>query len=230
MYSLVLIPGLLCNQALWRHQIAAFGGYVKMVVGDITGQSTLGEMAAAVLDKAPAQFSLAGFSLGGQVALEIMRAAPQRVDRLALLSTTRGGLPPASQIAIREAVATIERGGFEEYLETSYKAYVAERRFEDAALKRCILDMAHAVGEDAGLRQMRALLAITEPFAYLDQIRCPTVIVGGEEDRRITPAAHETLAREIPGSALVFIPKSGHFTTLEQRAMVTDVLRRWMTL
>jgi pimeloyl-ACP methyl ester carboxylesterase len=77
---------------------------------------------------------------------------------------------------------------------------------------------------------MRALLAITGPFPNLDQIRCPTVVVGGEEDRRTTPAAHETLAREVPGSELVFIRKSGHFTTLEQRAMVTDVLRRWMTL
>lgn len=230
MYPLLLIPGLLCDQALWRHQIAAFGGYVKMAVGDITGQATLAEMAEAVLDRAPAHFSLAGFSLGGQVALEIMRVAPEPVDRLALLSTTRGGLLPPSQIAIREAVAIVEGGGFEEYLETSYQAYVAERRFEDAALKRCFLDMAHGVGTDAGLRQMRALLAITEPFAHLDQIRCPTVIVGGEEDRRTTPAAHEALAREIPGSELVFIRNSGHFTTLEQPAIVTDVLRRWMRL
>jgi pimeloyl-ACP methyl ester carboxylesterase len=116
MHALVLIPGLLCDQALWRHQIVTFGGYVKMTVGDITGQSTLAEMAQAVLDKAPAHFSLAGFSLGGQVALEVMQAAPQRVERLALLSTTRGGLLPASQIAIREAVATVEGGGFEQYL------------------------------------------------------------------------------------------------------------------
>jgi pimeloyl-ACP methyl ester carboxylesterase len=230
MHALVLIPGLLCDQALWSHQIAAFGGYVKTAVADITGQSTLAEMAEAVLDKAPAHFSLAGFSLGGQVALEIMQAAPQRVERLALLSTTRGGLLPASQIAIREAIATVEGGGFEEYLETSYRANVAERRYEDAKLKRCFLHMAHTVGKDGGLRQMQALLAITGPFPNLDQIRCPTVVVGGEEDRRTTPAADEALAREIPASELVFIRESGHFTTLEQPAMVTDVLRHWMTL
>jgi pimeloyl-ACP methyl ester carboxylesterase len=228
MSTLVLIPGLLCDRRLWSNQIAELEAGVDIIVADITRQSTLADMAASVLLSAPERFSLAGFSLGSQVALEIMRTAGARVERLALLSATHGGLLPPSVIAFHEAIATIEQGGFEQYLESFYPRYVAERRGNDPLLKRTFMDMAHAVGEAAGLRQMRVLLAIAEPFSRLDQIPCPTVVIGGREDRRTTPAAHETLAKEIPGAELIMIEDSGHFTALEQPEMVTHALRRWM--
>lgn len=198
-------------------------------MADITQQATISEMAAAILKIAPDQFSVAGFSLGSQVAIEIMRVAGNRVERLALLSATRGGLLPPVETAIRAAVATIEQGGFDQYLESVYPTYVAGRRAQDPALKKQFIEMARAVGQDAGLRQMRALLAIKAPFRNLYQIRCPTVLVGGREDRRTTPAAHHVLASEIPGSQLVIINDAGHFTPLEQPDVVTGVLQRWIT-
>lgn len=229
MPSLVLIPGLLCDQRLWSSQIVALTNKADITVADITQQLTISEMAAAVLERAPGHFSLAGFSLGSQVALEIMRTTPMRVDRLALLSTTHGGLLPPVQIALRRAITTIEQGNFDGYLEAAYPTYVAESRAEDLSLKRSFLAMAYAVGPTAGLRQMQALLAIPAPFTNLDQIHCPTVIVGGQEDRRTTPAAHETLAREIPGSKLAIVPNAGHFTPLEQPEFVAELLQHWMT-
>ncbi|MBV9033367.1 MAG: alpha/beta hydrolase [Acidobacteriaceae bacterium] len=229
MPALVLIPGLLCDQRLWSSQIAALTSEADITVADITQQLTISEMAAAVLERAPAHFSLAGFSLGSQVALEIMRTSPMRIDRLALLSTTHGGLLPPVQIALRRAIATIERGNFDQYLEAAYPTYVAESRAEDLCLKRSFLAMAYTIGPAAGLRQMQALLAISAAFTNLDHILCPTVIVGGQEDRRTTPAAHETLAREIPGSGLVIVPNAGHFTPLEQPGFVAELLQRWMT-
>ena len=229
MPSLVLIPGLLCDQRLWRHQIAGLRSRAEIIVADVTQQSTLSEMATAVLERAPAQFALAGFSLGSQVALELLRTAPHRVHRLALLSATHGGLLPPVQSALRAAIATLGQGGFEQYLEAAYPTYVAASRAADPLLKRSFLAMAYAVGPAAGVRQMQALLAIDAPFSNLDQIRVRTLIVGGQEDRRTPPAAHAVLAREIPGSELVIIPEAGHFTPLEQPEWVTRLLQDWIT-
>ena len=230
MKNLVLIPGLLCDRRLWRDQIADLEAMAQISVADITRQSTLAEMAESVLAAAPHRFSLAGFSLGSQVALEIMQIATERVERLALLSATRGGLLPPSVVAFHEAITTIEHGDFQQYLESFYPRYVAERRASDEALKRTFMDMAHAVGAEAGLRQIRVLLGITSSFPNLDQIRCPTFVIGGCEDRRTTPAAHEALAKEIPGAEFIMIEDSGHFTTLEQPAPVTRALHQWLAL
>jgi pimeloyl-ACP methyl ester carboxylesterase len=186
-------------------------------------------MAEAALAEAPERFCLAGFSLGSQVALEMMDVAGERVERLALLSATRGGLLPATAAALGEAIAAIEHGGFEQYLEAAYPSYVAERRVQDEALKRTFMAMAHDVGERAGLRQMRVLLEIREPFAKLNQIRCRTIVIGGCEDHRTTPAAHRQLAEEIRGAELLMIEDAGHFTPLEQPAAVTEALRLWMS-
>jgi pimeloyl-ACP methyl ester carboxylesterase len=228
MSSLVLIPGLLCSQRLWTDQISALAKHTEVTVADITAHSTISEMAADILEKAPHRFSLAGFSLGSQVALEVMRVASERVERLALLSATHGGLMPSIEIAIQRAIAVIEEEGLDEYLEIAYPTYVARSRANDPMLKRIFVEMAHAVGKDAGLRQMHALLAIRMPFGDLDQIRCPTVIVGGREDQRTTPAAHELLKQEIPGSELVIIEDVGHFSPIEKPQAVTQVLCDWI--
>jgi pimeloyl-ACP methyl ester carboxylesterase len=228
MTSLVLIPGLLCDQRLWGEQIGALTKHAEITVAEIIAYSTISEMAADILGKAPRLFSLAGFSLGSQVALEIMRVAMERVDRLALLSATHGGLLPSVETAIRRAITVIEEEGLDEYLEIAYPSYVARAKAGDNSLKQIFIDMAREVGKDAGLRQMQALLAIRTPFAGLDQIRCPTVIVGGREDQHTTPAAHEILKQEITGSKLVIIDDAGHFTPLEQPRAVTQVLHRWI--
>jgi pimeloyl-ACP methyl ester carboxylesterase len=229
MKSVVLVPGLLCNQALWSDQIAGLARYAEIVVADITEQETIAEMASAVLERSPGRFSLAGFSLGSQVALEIMQTGNSRVERLALLSATHGGLLPPVENAIRHAVETIESGGFGSYLEAAFPTYVAAARAKDRILKRSIVKMAQAVGPDAGLRQMRALLAIKEPFRNLDRIHCPTVVIGGRDDQRTTRAAHALLAQEIPGSELEIVDDAGHFTPLEQPTVVTELLEHWIT-
>ena len=201
-----------------------------IAVADITRQSTISEMAAAVLANSPERFSLAGFSLGSQVALEIMRVSKERVSRLALLSATHGGLLPATEAAIHSAVAMIERGGFDQYLNEAYPTYFAASGGDGAAFKRIFVNMAHAVGEQAGLRQMRALLAITAAFSNLEQIDCPTMIVGGRDDHRTTPSAHQLLAQEIPGSELVIIDGAAHFTPIEQPGKLAHALLHWMAL
>lgn len=228
MTSLVMIPGVLCDERLFAQQIGVLRQYAECIVADITKQASVEEMAKSVLDTAPKRFCLAGFSLGSQVALEIVQMAGDRVERLALLSATHGGLLPASAAAFRRALEPIEHGGFEVYLEAVFPRYFTDRDAQNSDLKRIFLDMAHNVGQEAGLRQMRALLALREPFRDLDRIRCRTLIIGGVEDHRTTIEAQEVLAAEIPDSTLVKIEDSAHFTTLEQPAAVTEALRQWL--
>jgi pimeloyl-ACP methyl ester carboxylesterase len=228
MISLVLIPGVLCDERLFAHQIADLGSYATISVANITQQNSVEEMARAVLAAAPERFCLAGFSLGSQVALEIMQIAGDRVERLALLSATHGGLLPASEAAFRKALEPIEHGGFQQYLDDVFPRYFTERDAQNPDLKRIFMDMAHAVGQEAGLRQMRALLGLRAPFQNLDRIRCRTFIIGGAEDHRTTYEAHQILAQEIAGSKLVKIDDSAHFTTLEQPAVVSEALLRWL--
>ncbi|MFZ0200553.1 MAG: alpha/beta fold hydrolase [Candidatus Sulfotelmatobacter sp.] len=229
MPSLILIPGLLCDRRLWAAQIESLKSQAKITVADITEQSTVAEMAADVLANAPEHFCLAGFSLGSQVALQIMKLARDRVQRLALLSATHGGLLPAAEAAIRHAVEMIEEGRFDQYLHDAYPSYFAAHGAGAAVLKNVFATMAHAVGEEAGLRQMQALLAIRAPFTNLDRIDCSTVIIGGRADHRTTPEAHRQLAAEIPGSKLLIIDGAAHFTPIEQPGKVSDALRDWMT-
>ena len=229
MTQLIMIPGVLCDERLFAAQITALGDVADIVVADITRQSSVSAMADAVLADAPERFCLAGFSLGSQVALQIMETAPERVERLALLSATHGGLLPTSAAAFQKALEPIEHGGFEAYLESLFPVYFTERDAQKPELKRIFMDMAHNVGQEAGLRQMRALLELREPFANLDRIRCQTVVIGGAEDHRTTFEAHEMLAREIPGAKLVKIAGSAHFTTLEQPEAVSAALRNWLT-
>jgi pimeloyl-ACP methyl ester carboxylesterase len=229
MKSIVLIPGLLCNEALWRSQATVLGRHGEIVVADVTTQATISEMASAVLKAAPEYFSLAGFSLGSQVALQIMSIAGERVERLALLSATHGGLLPPVERAIGNAIEMIEGGDFEGYLEAAYPTYVSASRISDSVLKGRFMDMAHAIGKHAGLRQMRALLKIKSPFSELGQVRCPTMIVGGRNDRRTTPGAHQALAEEIPGSQLVMVDDAAHFTPLEQPSVVAGWMERWIS-
>jgi pimeloyl-ACP methyl ester carboxylesterase len=226
--TVVFVPGVMCDERLFASQIASLSEHVDCLVANITRQNTIEAMAQEVLAAAPQRFCLAGFSLGSQVALGIMQLSGARVEKLALLSATHGGLLPASAAAFRTSLEIIEHGGFEGYLESLLPVYFTPRDAQNPELKRMFLEMAHTVGQEAALRQMQALLAIREPFRNLDRILCPTVIIGGAEDHRTTWEAHELLAREIPGSKLVKIEDSAHFTTLEQPRHVTVALREWL--
>jgi pimeloyl-ACP methyl ester carboxylesterase len=228
MPALVLIPGLLCDQRLWNSQVQVLKEYVDITVADITEQDTISAMAEAVLEHAPETFALAGFSLGSQVALEIMRVAKGRVRRLALLSATQGGLPASAAPSILQGMQLLEQGHFQEYFDSTYPTYVAPGKDGDMVLKTTFINMARAVGREAGLRQMQALRAISGPIMNLGEIRCQAVVIGGKEDRRTTPEAQEQLAKGIPGAELVIVEDAGHFAPLEQPGAVSVALERWI--
>jgi len=223
---LVLLSGALCDAALWRHQIAGLADIADVRVGDLTRDDSVGAMAARVLAGAPPRFALAGISLGGYVALEIMRRAPERVTRLALLDTTAQPEEEASAAgnpAARDAGAA---GLGQVGLLTTL--LVHPKRLTDRRLATILGAMAERVGRKAFLRQQRAIRNRPDSRADLAAIACPTLLICGRQDPLAPPALHEEMAAAIPGAELRIIEECGHLPPLEQPEEVTEALRRWL--
>lgn len=230
MVDLLLIPGLLCDQRLWSSQIAALADAARAQTPDLTTYESIVEMADAVLRAAPEQFALAGFSMGGCVALEIVSRAPQRVQRLALLSTNAAGVLPTVRRHYEESIASIEAGQFAGYLADAFPKYVAAARASDSALWEAFSSMAMSLGATVAIRQMRALLDYPGFRWSLRDIVCPTMLICGDEDHRTPVAAHREMACHIFASQLRVIERSGHFTPLERPAAVAVALRDWLQM
>lgn len=226
--DLFLLPGLLCTGQLWRQQMEGLAGEAHCVVPDLTAHDTIAAMADAALGAAPAQFALAGFSLGSCVALEMFARAPERVTRLALCSSAIHGLSEAVRRHYLESIPAIESGGLSRYLADAFPRYVAAARTHDRALWDVFAAMGESLGADVAVRQMKALLTYPGYQGDLGAIRSPTAVICGAEDHRATPTAQAELASKIPGASFHVIEHAGHFTPLESPEAVTEALRDWL--
>jgi len=226
--DLLLIPGLLCDERLWAVQTEALAGSAHSRTSDLTAHESIEAMADAVLSQAPMRFAMAGFSMGGCIALEVVARAPGRVCRLALLSTSAHGLLPPVRRQLRDSISGIEAGGFDAYLEDAFPRYVALERIHDHALWGTFAAMGKSLGPAVAVRQIRALLEYPGFGGCLGRIACPTVVICGREDRRTPVAIHEELVKLIPGAKLRVIERAGHFTPLEEPQAVTSALRDWL--
>jgi pimeloyl-ACP methyl ester carboxylesterase len=227
MTHLVLLPGSLCDERLFDHQTTHLADFASVEVGDVTTADTVSGMAAAVLDSAPPRFALAGLSLGGIVAMEIIRIAPQRVSKLALLDTSHN-LPTSSQVATWELFEDLTRSGrFEE---------VTRRYLLDSLLhhqtpesKALVLDMAARLGPESFLNQNAAMPTRPDNRSVLPTITVPTMVLCGSEERVCAVSIHEKIAASISGARLVVVPSAGHLSTIDQPELVTHAMRRWLT-
>lgn len=229
MSDLVLVPGLLCDDRLWSAQIRGLADLARSRVPEISADLSIGAMADAVLRDAPQTFALAGFSMGGCVALEIMGRAPRRVQRLALLSTSATGVLPQVRQHYQAVIAELEAGGLEQYLTDAFPRYVAPTQVRDVSVFQSFLAMGLALGATVAVRQMRALLDYPGFQSGLQGIACPTILICGEQDQRTPVGVHREMAAQICGARVCVIRNSGHFTPLEQPAAVTEALRRWLS-
>lgn len=224
---ILFIPGLLCTEQLFAPQIVAFADR-PIMVADHRRHDSIAAIAADILDQAPEKFSLIGLSMGGYIAMEIMREAPERVGKLALLDTNARADGPEQAERRRFLIELTRKKGFSKVPHLLYPGFVHESREEDADLKAIVVDMAQDTGPEAFIRQQTALIARIDARPRLGEITCPTLVLVGEGDR-LTPV--ET-AREIhgliPGSDLSVIEGSGHLSTLEAPDQVTGVLRAFL--
>jgi pimeloyl-ACP methyl ester carboxylesterase len=225
--NLVLIPGLLNDADLWRDQIAYLSNVAVCHVADITKGETLGELAESVLATAPRHFALAGFSLGGYVAQEIIRNAPERVTRLALLDTSiRADTPERS--VVRRALDKAARApgkfhGFGDRLLTSYLD--ASNLFDERMAGR-IRAMTERLGVETLVRQNN--IERKDGAQALRSVTCPVLILCGENDRLTPVEDHREMMNLVPHARLVIVARSGHMTPIENPKAVGQALLDWL--
>lgn len=224
--QVVLLPGLLNDAELWRAQLIGLADLADCQVGDLTQAHSTHEAALLVLQAAPPQFALAGFSLGGYVAQEILRVAPQRVQRLALLDTSYLPDPPARVQQRRAQHARVRQGTFHGFGEALMHAYTDPSRHGDTALMERIRAMTQRLGAQVFLRQ--SAFERRDGSQVLRAFDKPALVLVGEHDRITPPALHEQMALLLPQATLVRVAQAGHLTPLEQPQAVTDALRAWL--
>lgn len=226
---LVLLPGLLCDEALWAHQARHLDEIAEIRVADFTTQDTLADMARHALEIAPAdRFALAGLSMGGYVAFEVMRQAPERIARLALLDTSARPETEEQSRRRRELLSMAGHGKFKGVTPRLLPLFVHADRQDDAALVEPVMAMAERVGPDAFVRQQTAIMGRPDSRPGLAEIACPTVVVCGRQDALTPLEASAEIAAGIPGAVLVPIEDCGHMSTMERPEAVTAVLRYWL--
>jgi pimeloyl-ACP methyl ester carboxylesterase len=232
--NVVFVPGLLCDKSVWKPQLKALQDLAQMQVPDHGELDSLGAMADAILAKAPPKFAVVGHSMGGRVALEVVRRAASRVTGLALLDT---GYTPLAAGAAGEA----EAAGRHELLALARSAgmrKVGERwlsipmihpeRLKDRTLVENILRMIERRTPAQFAAQIRALLARPDATALLPMISCPALVLCGREDAWSTLSTHRVMAQLIPHSTLVSVPDCGHMSTMERPEPVNAALRTWL--
>ncbi len=226
---LVLLPGLLCDAQLWQSQVENLADRADIWIADHTRSDTMAGVARDVLADAPfASFALAGLSMGGYIALEIMRQAPQRVTRLALLDTAAGAELPEQTQRRLEFIALAECGQFPRITETLLPLLIHPSRLAQPTLTGVIRSMAQNIGKEAFVRQQRAIMSRADSGELLATIARPTLVLCGREDALTPLARHEEIAAGIKGARLEIIEDCGHLSTLEKPDAVNAALRHWL--
>jgi pimeloyl-ACP methyl ester carboxylesterase len=228
MRAVVMVPGLVSDDDIFAPQAAGLSEVATVQVADITTPRTVAAMADAVLASAPDRFALVGHSLGGYVAIEVVRRAPGRVEALALLDTSARPESPRQTARRRELLALLSDQGYDALLASLWPFEVAPGRVGDALLRRRMDAMMLRTGPEVFVRQTDAIIGRPDSRPHLAQVDCPTLVLCGREDA-ITPLdGHEELAAGIAGAQLVVLDDCGHLSTWEQPDGVERALRGWL--
>lgn len=227
--ALVLIPGLICDRALWAPQVESVSDIADCWVAPPPSEDSMQAMAQAVLRDVPFdRFALAGLSMGGYVCMEIMRQAPGRVTGLALLDTRAGADAPEETQRRRDLMRLAASArNFQPVTRLMLPLLMHPSRQGDAALVQIVTDMAARVGIETYIRQQQAIISRPDSRDALRRVGVPALVLCGRQDALTNLAQHEEMAGLIPGAELVVIEECGHISTLERPAEVTAALRRW---
>ena len=223
---LILTPGLGSDEAVWRPVIERLADVAACTVAETRLDDSIAAIAARVLASAPARFSLAGISMGGYTALEIMRRAPERVTRLALFDTSARPDSPEQTAGRRQAIAALDKAPLEVLSRHSLPTLVALDAPDH--VKDAVVAMGVRVGRDAYVRQQHANIARADSRPHLSAIAVPTLVAVGEQDVLTPPHLAEELRDGIAGATLHVIPGSGHLPPIEQPDAVAALLRDWL--
>ncbi len=226
--STLLIPGLGTDARLYAGQIPALWQFGPVMIANQTRADTMSAIAGDILAHAPPRFALAGLSMGGYVALEIMRQAPERVLKLALLDTTSRPDTPEQTERRKMQIEMVGSGKFREIPDLLFPALVLASRRNDAELRAIVEAMFFDVGPEAHIRQQKAIMGRADMRPSLSSIRCPCLVAVGDGDELTPLALAKEMAGAIPEARLVIAPECGHLSTLEQPGYISGALVEWL--
>jgi len=224
----VLIPGLLDSARLYAAQIPELWRRGPVTVADHTRDDSIGAIARRILANAPPRFALAGLSMGGYICFEILRQAPGRVAKLALLDTAARADTPEASAMRRTQMALAASGRLGEVVEMQFERLVHPLRRHDLQLREINRLMAEDVGPEAFIRQQTAVMGRPDSRPTLAAIGCPTLVLVGEQDELTPPDRAVEMAHGIRGARLVTVPECAHLSALERPREVTRALLEWL--
>lgn len=225
---LVFLPGMMCDARLFGPQIAELSSQFSVMVSPVTRAERIEEIASGLLDELPQRFALAGLSMGGIVAMELLRRAPDRITRLALMDTNPLAETPQVAAAREPQIVKVRTGRLHGVIrDEMLPAYLGPGPFRDE-VSELVLDMADALGPEVFLRQSRALQRRRDQQGTLRKCKVPTLVLCGEHDALCPVKRHTFMAGLIHGAELRVIAGAGHLPTLETPAETTRALRDWM--
>jgi len=226
---IVLVPGLNCTAECYAGQVPALWQFGSVLIPDHKRGSSMAEIATAILADAPPRFALAGFSMGGYIVFEMLRQAPERVTRLALIDTMARLDAPDRLLKRRDGIRLAQAGKHSQLVAANYADSVHPRHANTAAIRDISLRMAAENGAEVYIRHLQAIIDRPDSLPLLPSIRVPTTVVVGEADT-ITPVADAHLmADTIPDANLVTIAGAGHMSPTEQPAAVAAALVGWLS-
>lgn len=227
--SLVLVPGLMCDARLFGPQLTALSRDHAVTIAPITRGDRIEEIASGLLDVLPRRFALAGLSLGGIVAMELLRRAPDRISRIALMDTNALAETPQSAADLEPLIMKIKAGRLNDFVDAVLRPGVLAAGPDRAEIVALVKDMAAHLGPDTVVRQVRAMQRRRDYQAVMRKCKVPALVLCGAEDGLTPVKRHRFLADLIPYARLTVIEGAGHLPTLEQPDAVTDALSDWLT-
>jgi pimeloyl-ACP methyl ester carboxylesterase len=225
---LVLLPGMMCDARLFGPQIAELSADLAVMAAPVTQGERIEEIASNLLDLLPKRFALAGLSMGGIVAMEILRRAPDRITRLALMDTNPLAETPVVAANREPQIVRVRSGRLMEVMRDEMKPNYLAPGPQRTDVLDLVMDMAETLGPEVFIRQSRALQRRRDQQAVLRKCKVPTLVLCGAHDQLCPIKRHSFMAELIPYARLVVLDDAGHLPTLEQPAQTTAALREWM--
>ena len=228
MKSLVMIPGMMCDERIFSPQIDSLGDAIELKIADISRFSSVVDLASDVLKKAPRKFSLLGHSMGGIVAMEMYSQEPNRIEKLILMDTNPNSELEEVKSKREPQIKDVSEGRLQNVMRDEMKPnYLAQSKNQSSVLNVC-MDMALSLGPDVFINQSRALQTRADQQSNIQSINIPVLIICGSEDKLCTVERHEMMHNMISNSELKIINNAGHMPTLEQPSETTEILKEWL--
>jgi pimeloyl-ACP methyl ester carboxylesterase len=227
---ILLVPGLVCSPRIFAPIVPALWRFGPVTIANHIRDDSMGAIAQRILAEAPPRFALAGHSMGGYIAFEIFRQAPERIAKLALMNTQARPDTPEATIRRRGMIGRTQAGEFGAVLDQLFPMFVHPSRVNDRGLRQLISDMGEDVGPEAFIGQLEAVIGRADSRPTLAQITCPTLVLTADQDNTVPNPLSSEIADGIHGAKLVVLRDCGHMVQVEQPQATVDALVEWLEI